>query len=66
MNGPRRSAAASCAQGQRSAQARAILRRHFGYSQCALENYFNQAAQREGLKVAQIENAVIRLASELN
>lgn len=66
MDGAKQSAAVSGKRAARSAQAQAILRRHFGFSQSALEDYFNRAAQREHLKVTEIENAVIRLASELS
>lgn len=65
MTGAKGTVGLSDAGTPRTAQAQAILSRHFGLSQSATEAYFIRAAQREGLTVSEIEDAVIRLAREL-
>lgn len=64
MNGAKHSASARSAKLSRSVEARKILTRHFGFREGAVNTYFTQASQREGLKVIEIENAVIRLACD--
>lgn len=49
----------------RTQKARTILIRYFNMPEAEADRYFSLAATREGLKVSEIENQVIKLGRDL-